>query len=689
MFEGLHGLSTAQRAAVTHDGGPLRILAGAGTGKTTTLSSRVAWLIATGTPPERVLLLTFTRRAARQMLQRTAALVSQAGVNHRHGDVASRVSGGTFHAVAHQTLRRFATTLGLPEGFSVLDAVDAADVIDLVRDEQGHVQATPRRFPRKSLLIDLYSAAVNTGHPLSSVVPDMAPWAGDFIEQISEICRGYVRRKRAAGLVDLDDLLLLWRAAVQDDKLGVRLARSFDHILVDEYQDVNALQVDVLTALRRDDSRITAVGDDAQALYSFRAAEPRHILDFDLVFPGATTIVLETNYRSSQEILNVANAVGADASAGFSAVLQAARANPGARPDLVRCADEDAQTDAVCDRILTHREAGVLLQEQAVLVRAAHHSALLELELAARRIPYVKYGGLRLIEAAHVKDMLAAFRLADNPKDVVSWFRLLQLLDGVGPASARRVVTELHLVGAGEFPSSDGSVLERWPLAAEQLPVAARSAAAVLVDAIATSDGESVATHAERLRAAIAPLVEAAYPHAEARLADLDVLVAASAKTARLSDVAADYALDPPRSTSSLAGPPSVDEDWLVISTVHSAKGLEWDVVHLLHVTDGNIPSDMALGSSTGLEEERRVLYVALTRARNTLHLYVPERYHHHPRGGDDRHSWAQPSRFLSEAVRSHCDQITESGGRPAPDPSPPQLDTSERVTTLLDGLWS
>jgi ATP-dependent DNA helicase UvrD/PcrA len=689
MFAGLQGLSDAQRTAVTHDGGPLRILAGAGTGKTTTLSSRVAWLIATGTPPERVLLLTFTRRAARQMLQRTAALVSEAGMSHGDDDVARRVTGGTFHAVAHQTLRRFATTLGLPEGFSVLDAVDAADVMDLVRDEQGHVQATRRRFPRKTLLIDLYSTAVNTGRPLSSVVPDIAPWAGDFIAQISEICRGYVHRKRAAGLVDLDDLLLLWRAAVQDDKLGPRLASSFDHILVDEYQDVNALQVDVLSALRRDDSRITAVGDDAQALYSFRAAEPRHILDFGLVFTGATTVVLETNYRSSQEILNVANAVGADASVGFSAVLQAARANPGARPELVRCADEDAQTNAVCDRILAHREAGVLLQEQAVLVRAAHHSALLELELAARRIPYVKYGGLRFIEAAHVKDMLAAFRLADNPKDVLSWFRLLQLLDGVGPASARKVVTELQLIGAGAVPGSDRSVLERWPLAAQQLPVAAQPAAAVLFDAIAKWDGESVPTHAERLRAAIAPLVEAAYPHAEARIADLDVLVAASAKAARLSDVAADYALDPPRSTSSLAGPPSVDEDWLVISTVHSAKGLEWDVVHLLHVTDGNIPSDLALGSSTGLEEERRVLYVALTRARNALHLYVPERYHHHPRGGDDRHSWAQPSRFLSALVRSHCDQITEEGGRPAPDTSPLQVDTSERVSTLLDGLWS
>ena len=689
MFGWLNDLTHAQRQAVTHDGGALRVLAGAGTGKTTTLSTRVAWLIATGTQPERILLLTFTRRAARQMLRQTGALVTAAGVDRVGGDAGGRVVGGTFHAVAHQTLRRFATTLGLPEGFSVLDPIDAADVMDLVRDEQGHAEATRRRFPRKTLLADLYSAAVNTSRPLSSVVPEIAPWAGDFIEPISEICRGYVRRKRAAGLVDLDDLLLLWRAAVQDDRIGRRLAGSFDHVLVDEYQDVNSLQVDVLSALRRDDSRITAVGDDAQALYSFRAAEPRHILDFDLVFPGATTVVLDTNYRSSQQILNVANAVGADATVGFSAVLRAARSTAGTRPQLVRCADEDAQTDAVCDRILAHRESGVLLHDQAVLVRTAHHSALLELELAARRIPYVKYGGLRFIEAAHVKDLLAAFRLADNPKDVVAWFRLLQLLDGVGPATARRVVAQLGLVDSQEDSSEDGNVLQRWPLAAEHLPVAARSAAAELVEAIAGRVGESVATHAERLRAAIAPLVEVAYQDSGARLADLDVLVSASANVSRLSDVAADHVLDPPRSTSTLAGPPSVDEDWLVISTVHSAKGLEWDVVHLLHVTDGNIPSDMALGSSTGLEEERRVLYVALTRARNTLHIYVPERYHHRQHARDDRHSWAQPSRFLSDSVRAHCDEVAEQGDRPALMVTGLRVDTPDRVSIALDELWS
>jgi DNA helicase-2/ATP-dependent DNA helicase PcrA len=688
MFEWLDHLTDAQRTAVTHDRGPLRILAGAGTGKTTTLSARVAWLLATGAPPERLLLLTFTRRAARQMLARTSSLMATAGLNRGSGSPAARVAGGTFHAIAHRTLRRYASTLGLPEGFSVLDAADAADVIDMVRDEQGHAASMRRRFPRKALLVDIYSSAVNTGRPLSSVVPEIAPWAEDCIDAIAEICRGYVRRKRSAGLVDLDDLLLFWRAAAQDDRLGPRLAGSLDHVLVDEYQDVNELQVDILKGLRHGDPRITVVGDDAQALYSFRAAEPRHILEFDRVFPSSTTVVLETNYRSSQPILDVANAVGADATVGFSAVLRAARTAPGVVPQLVRCPDEDTQTDAVCDRILEHREAGVALREQAVLVRAAHHSALLELELGARRIPYVKYGGLRFIEAAHVKDMLAAFRLADNPGDVVAWFRLLQMLVGVGPATAHRVVAALGLLGSEDAPP-DTDALASWSHASAHLPESAMPAAGVLVAALASLPGEAVATHAERIRVAVAPLVEATYPEASARLADLDALVAASTKVARLSDVAADHVLEPPSSTGNLAGPPVIDEDWLVISTVHSAKGLEWDVVHVLHVTDGNIPSDMALGSPDGLEEERRVFYVALTRARHGLHLYVPERYHHHPNARDDRHGWAQPSRFLSERVRARCEQVTERRrGQDAVD-AMPAVDATERVGVALEGLWS
>jgi DNA helicase-2/ATP-dependent DNA helicase PcrA len=507
VFDFLAQLNPEQHAAATFEPPvPLRIVAGAGTGKTTALASRVAWLLASGTPPERVLLLTFTRRAARQLLARTETMLAKmpsAGRTRSPG----RVQGGTFHSVAHRTLRHHAHRLGLPDGFSVLDTSDAADLFDLVRDQQLGASTARRRLPRKALLLDLYSRAVNTGQPLTDVIAVVAPWCAELTESIGAICKEYVARKRALGLVDFDDLLLYWRAAALDPIVGPQLAGEFDHILVDEYQDVNALQVDVVAALRISDRRLTVVGDDAQAIYGFRAADPAHLLDFELAFPDATTITLETNYRSSPQILQAANAVGAQAPAGFRAILRAAepqRAN-GNRPQLLRCADEDAQSNAVCDRVLEHREAGLRLRDQAVLFRAAQHSEHLELELSRRAIPYVKYGGLRYLEAAHVKDLLAAFRLSDNARDEVSWFRLLQLLDGVGPATARRVIDALALFE--NKPEADADVLARWPDASALLPLRVRPAADNAVSALASHPGEAVGVHAERLRVAIAPLM--------------------------------------------------------------------------------------------------------------------------------------------------------------------------------------
>jgi DNA helicase II / ATP-dependent DNA helicase PcrA len=688
MFAWMEELNEAQRTAVSHDGGPLRVLAGAGTGKTTTLSARVAWLLVTGTPAERILLLTFTRRAARQMLERTGLLLAAQRRVDRSDPPTSRVLGGTFHAVAHRTLRRYAQALGIPEGFSVLDPSDAADFIDFVREEGCYAQTCGQRFPRKALLLDIYSRAVNTGTSLSTVTATVAPWANDVVEQIIEVIRGYVAAKRARGMLDFDDLLLLWKAAVLDERLGPRLAGSFDHILVDEYQDVNGLQVEILKALRYGDNRITIVGDDAQAVYSFRAAEPRHILDFEREFSGARTVILNINYRSSQEILDVANGVAAEAPEGFSTVLQAMHARIGVRPRLVKCADEDVQVSAVCDQILAHREEGVLLKEQAVLVRAAHHSNLLELELGRRRIPYVKYGGLRFTEAAHVKDLLAAFRLCDNPSDSLAWFRLLQLHDGVGPTIARRVLAALGLGDPDANPLCHEQIVERWPKAAELLPSSSRPQTYVLVETLARRESDLV-VKAEQLRVILAPLIESAYPHASARLIDLDSLVAGAGKAERLSDVAADFALEPPRSTSELAGNPTIDEDWLTVSTIHSAKGLEWRAVHLINVTDGMVPSDMALGSPDGLEEERRVFYVALTRARNALHVYYPLRYHYRPRGRDDSHGWAQPSRFLSARVRARFDQIDIEHELAASASDPGAEAGFGRIDADLESLWS
>lgn len=672
MYAWLDRLNEEQREAATFDGGPLRILAGAGTGKTTTLTSRVAWLVAQGVPAERVLLLTFTRRAAREMIGRTEQLLA------RSIEGRARVVGGTFHSVAHRLLRLNAAALGLAEGFSVIDPADAADVIDIVRHEVVP-KATGRRFPRKATLLDLYSRAANTSTPLSELIGEVAPWCGEHTEAIAEICRRYVAHKRSRALLDFDDLLLYWRAAANHERLGPSIAAAFDHVLVDEYQDVNALQVDIIAAMRRDDRRVTVVGDDAQAVYGFRGASPHHLLDVDLTFPEVTTIHLGHNYRSTQPILDVANRLSDDAPAGFSVRLHSPQTH-GERPTLVRCGDEDAEVRAVCERVLEHREAGTSLRDQAVLVRAAHHSDLLELELSRRGIPYVKYGGLRFLEAAHVKDLLCAFRLADNPRDELAWFRLLQRLDGVGPATARRVVDALGLDEATE-----GDVGLRWIPAATELPARVRPLADGLVAAMAAQPGESIAAHAARVVEAYRPILDGAFDDAVARSGDLDALVAAAAQgAARLSDVAADVTLEPPRSTSDLAGPPLIDEDWLVISTVHSAKGLEWDAVHLIHAADGNFPSDMALGNLDGLEEERRLFYVATTRARRALHIYVPQRFHFQPRRHDG-HAWAQPSRFLSSSVVGCFDEEAAllDGDEPLI-----HLDATEAVGLELDLLW-
>jgi DNA helicase II / ATP-dependent DNA helicase PcrA len=676
----LDALDAEQRHAATYAGDQLRILAGAGTGKTTTLAARVAWLVASGVPPERILLLTFTRRAARELVGRAAGMLAAADPG------TSRVVGGTFHSVAHRTLRRLAVPLGLPESFSVIDQGDAADVIDLVRDEHSRTIARQRRFPRKATLLDLYSRAVNTGRPLAGVVAETAPWCDELLEPIGDICRAYVARKRSLGLLDFDDLLLYWRAAARDERLGARLAAEFDHVCVDEYQDVNALQVDVVRALCTADAPgLTIVGDDAQAIYAFRGASPEHLLDVEHVFAGIGTVTLQRNYRSTQPILDVANAVADQAPYGFRVRLHATRPD-GVRPTLVRCADTDAEATAVCERVLDHREQGVPLRRQAVLVRASHHADLVELELTRRRIPYVKYGGLRFLEAAHVKDLACLFRLADNPRDQLAWFRVLQLLDGVGPATARRVVTTLGIDdGAEHDGASAGDVLLRWPLAAAELPSAVRPLADAVAAALVAQQGEPVHVHADRLRDALAPLVEGAYDNVSARLADLDALVAASAAAARLSDVAADLTLEPPQSTGDLAGPPLVDEDWLVVSTIHSAKGLEWDVVHLVHASDGNIPADMALGTRTGLDEERRLFYVAVTRAHRALHVYVPLRYHHRPRGRDDKHSFGQPSRFLSAKVRARFDESSVVHGTTA---SWEPVDAGAVVSLELDALF-
>jgi ATP-dependent DNA helicase UvrD/PcrA len=646
-------LNEEQRAAATHPGGPLLVLAGAGTGKTTTLAARVAWLIEQGAAPERVLLLTFTRRAAREMLGRARTFLGRSSKG-RH---AGRVVGGTFHSVAHRFVRRHAAALGLPSGFGVLDAGDAADLMDLVRQEAGLGQ-TGKRFPRKSTLLDAYSRTVNAQRPLREVLAEAFPWCERHGEDLGRLFVEYGARKRSLGVLDLDDLLLHWRALARDPTIGGEMGRSIEHLLIDEYQDVNGLQVDLVRALRTERQDVTVVGDDLQAIYGFRAASARHILEFPEHFPGTSIVTLERNYRSTQPVLDVANAVADQAELAYPRRLRAEGMSGDACPEMVLCLDEAAQAGEVCDRVLDARERGALLREQAVLMRASHDSDLLELELARRDIPYVKYGGLRYLEAAHVKDFLALLRLADNPADRLSWFRWLQLLEGVGPAIARRVLEALE-------PDAGGlvAVLGLWPSACETLPAEAREPAGAVVAALAAVAEERAAgVRAERLRDALAPIVAAHYPDGPVRLQDLDALVAAAGEASDLGRFVADLVLDPPATSSDLARDGSLDEDWLVLSTVHSAKGLEWRAVHVLALYDGNFPSDLSAGDREAVDEERRLLYVALTRAQRELHLYVPVRYYHRPRGSDDGHGYGKPSRFLTEEVQALCRRTDTTG---------------------------
>ncbi len=429
----LAGLNPQQLSAVEHAHGPLLIAAGAGTGKTRTLACRVARLVADGTPPERILLLTFTRRAAREMVERARAMT---------GDrTTGRVVGGTFHAVANRLLRQHGSALGLPPGFSILDQADAADLIGIVRaglglgEGDGHTGG--RRFPRKETLVSIYSRTVNAGDPLPRVLETAFPWCREHRDAIAEVFRAYTERKRRLAVLDFDDLLLYWRALAQHPTAGPVLRRMFDHVLVDEYQDTNTIQADVLWAMLGEDPSLTVVGDDAQSIYSFRAASIRNILDFPTRYPTARVVRLERNYRSTPAILAAANGVIEGAREGYGKVLWTEKPE-GPRPQLVTCRDETAQATYVVDRVLAARERGVALRDQCVLFRTGHHADGLELELQRRDVPYVKYGGLKFLEGAHVKDLLALLRVLDNPYDELAWSRSLQLLEGVGPATVRR-----------------------------------------------------------------------------------------------------------------------------------------------------------------------------------------------------------------------------------------------------------
>jgi len=687
-------LNPEQQRAVQARGGHLLVVAGAGTGKTRTLVARVVGLIADGVDPSRILLLTFTRRSAAEMLGRVAAAERDCS------GAAAQVWGGTFHSVANRLLRTFGGSAGLPPNFTVLDHADSTELMGMVRTEEGFGERA-KRFPKAQTVAAIYSRVVNSQAKLAAVLEVDYPWCADDGDDLKTIFAAYTAAKRRHHLLDYDDLLLFWRGVLASPA-GAAMAERFDHVLVDEYQDTNPIQSDILRALTRAGTpyqagtQVCAVGDDAQAIYGFRSASVENMWAFAEHFPGASIVTLERNYRSTQPILAVANAVLSDTT-HFAKKLWTTRSD-GPRPMLATHHDEGAQSRAVANAVLDARERGIDLRQQAVLFRAGHHGDSLELELTRRDIPYVKFGGLKYLEAAHVKDLLAQLRILENPADAMAWHRVLASLDGVGPATVRRIIAELGLVepapepsGATAAASLGDDPLGRFIGGVGALPPAATAQAAELRAAFADCRGESrpPAEQVERLASFCAMVFPGRYDNADVRLADIGQLAATAGGYRSRSRFLAELTLDPPGKTSELAGPPHLDDDWLTLSTIHSAKGGEWRAVHVLHASDGNIPSDMALGDVDAMAEELRLLYVALTRARDELSVHVPLRYHVNRHGHDDRHLYGQVSRFIeparhlfeatTTAVDATLDEVVALDGT---------VGVADEVDALLASLW-
>lgn len=669
--EWLSELNPQQRKAVTHDSGPLLVVAGAGSGKTKTLAYRVAYLIKQGVPPGKILLLTFTRRAADEMLKRAAAAIGT-GISS-----INEVWGGTFHAVANRLLRIYAEPAGLSPDFTIIDQSDAQDLMNVLRHEKGlHQQKS--RFPRKSTCLAIYSRRVNGDENLEQILKKYFPWCIRWKDELADLFKAYVARKRTQQILDYDDLLLYWSYILKDPKVAESVEGRFAHILVDEYQDTNLVQSSILRGMRRENRNIMAVGDDAQSIYSFRAATVRNMLDFPQQFPGATTVTLDQNYRSKEPILATTNLLIAQSSERYSKDLWSTRKG-GQLPEIVTCKDEHHQDEMVISRILEHYEQGISLRKQAVLFRTGSHSASLELELTRRTIPYVKYGGLKFLEAAHIKDMVSLLRILENPQDQMAWFRIFQLLEGVGPATAARA---FEFLATQDFQPTAIGRFESPPAARKDF-----EALGTLFSDLSEMKDSPPAVEIDRITRFYLPLLKTNYENPDVRSADIEHLGSLAGGYRSRKRFLSELILDPPQSTGDLAGPPMLEEDWLTLSTIHSAKGCEWDVVFVIHAADGCIPSDMATGSDEEIQEELRLTYVAMTRARDFLYVLWPMRYYTKGRGVTDNHSYAQVCRFFSPEVLASMKEVSFAPAD-VPEDSAVNLKPSGDIGDMIAGMF-
>src|SRR6516164_1031384 len=560
------------------------------------------------------------------------------------------LSESSLNSLSSALLREYADQIGLDRAFTIHDRSDSADLINLVRHDLG-LSKTERRFPAKNTCLAIYSRAVNAEASLANVLATNFSWCAEWEGELKRLFANYVEAKQRQNVLDYDDLLLYWAQMMQEGEIARDVASRFDHVFVDEYQDTNRLQASILLAMKPDGTGLTVVGDDAQSIYSFRAATVRNILDFPKQFkPPACIITLDRNYRSTQPILAAANAVIDLAVERHRKNLRSDR--PSAqRPQLVSVRDETDQARYVAERVLEHREAAIPLKQQAVLFRASYHSASLEIELTRRNIPFVKYGGLKFLEAAHIKDVLAFLRWAENLRDQVSGFRVAQLLPGVGPATARRV---LDRIAETDQPFEALHQLRPPAPCAEDWPD--------FINALQLVRGNIAGWPAELdlVCRRYAPHLERRHEDAKAREADLLQLAQIASTYPNRQRFLTELTLDPPSATSDEAGTPLLDEDYLVLSTIHSAKGQEWKSVFVLNCVDGCIPSDLAVGSTSEIEEERRLLYVAMTRAKDHLHMIVPQRFYaNQQRANGDRHMYAIRTRFIPDTITKHFEQCT------------------------------
>lgn len=636
----LDSLNPQQREAACHGDDPLLIIAGAGSGKTTTLVHRVAHMIERGVSPQRIMLLTYTRRAATMMTERMRKLV---------GDRADLTGlwSGTFHGTSVRLLRIFSQALELPARFTVHDRSDSEDLLDnLLKRVQDKLSI--KTLPKKGTALSIHSFQVNSQWPLFRVLDEQYPEFLGHYEVLQELFAHYQKHKRQLGIADYDDLLLLLREMVHDPQIGPRIVDRFQAVLVDEYQDTNVLQAQILSGLSPQGRGLTVVGDDAQSIYSFRAATVRNILDFPLQYPNAKIVKLEQNYRSTVPLLAASNAVIQHASERFDKRLWSDR-RTGAKPQLIKCYSDSEQAEIIVRRILRHKTEGIPICEQAVLFRAAHHSLALETELMRYKINFVKYGGLKFAEAAHVKDLLAYLRLAENTKDSVAALRVLLLMPGIGPRKAAQCLAMLDVSSTGleiwNQVKAPASCSRMWPRLVK-----------LLVD-LAADRPERLADQLRAVLEFYRPLMEEQYDNAPQRLSDLQQLLALADRFETREQMLVDLTLDPPTSTEDLPDlkPGSAQnpkETPLVLSTIHSSKGLEWPVVYVMSAMNGCLPLPRATATREGFEEERRLLYVAMTRAADYLYVSYKEAGFDDSFGYEFRRGYLPPAGGLTEFLQ-------------------------------------